>query len=130
MITDLIPQRVPILMVDNVQRVGESSVRTTLKISSDNWFYKDGILLEAGIVEHMAQSTAAMVGLKTEGKPKEGYIGDIKDFVVYQLPKLGEEIESTISVITQLDNITLIEAVSQIDSKVIAKARIKVFLAE
>jgi len=130
MITDLIPQRVPILMVDDAHKDSEQSIKTYLTITPDNWFYSNGILLEAGIIEHMAQSTAAMVGLQSEGDPKEGYIGDIKDFVVYQMPQLGEVIESTISIITQLDNITLIEAVSEINNTVIAKARIKVFLAE
>jgi len=130
MITDLIPQRAPILMVDDAHKDSEQSIKTYLTITPDNWFYSNGILLEAGIIEHMAQSTAAMVGLQSEGDPKEGYIGDIKDFVVYQMPQLGEVIESTISIITQLDNITLIEAVSEINNTVIAKARIKVFLAE
>lgn len=130
MITDLIPQRAPILMVDDAQKASEHAVTTHLKITDNNWFFSSGILLEAGIIEHMAQSAAAMVGLQDEGDPKEGYIGDIKDFVVYQLPKLGEIIESTVSIITQLDNITLIEAISKIKNQVIAKARIKVFIAE
>lgn len=130
MITDLIPQRDPILMIDDAQKDGEHAVKTHLKITPDNWFFSDGMLLEAGLVEHMAQSAAAMVGLQGDGDPKEGYIGDIKDFTVYQMPKEGEIIETTISIITQLDNITLIDAVSQIDNQMIAKARIKVFIAE
>ncbi len=130
MITDLIPQRAPILMVDEAHKVGEQTIGTSLKVTPDNWFFCNGILLEAGIIEHMAQSAAAMIGLQAEGEPKEGYIGDIKDFLIYQLPKNGDVIDSTISIITQLDNITLIEAISKIGNQIIAKSRIKVFLAE
>lgn len=130
MITDLIPQRDPILMVDDAQAAGEQSARTSLTVRENNWFASDGILLEAGLVEHIAQSAAAMVGLSVEGDPHEGYIGDVKDFVVTRLPRVGETIETLISTVMTMENITLIEAVSSVGTEQVAKARLKVFIVE
>lgn len=131
MITDLIPQRAPILMVHDAQAWGEQGACTTLDVCADNWFATDGILLEAGLVEHMAQSAAAMVGLAGQGQePKVGYIGDVKDFRVHRLPRVGETITSYISTVAQLDNITLIEAVSKVGEESVAQAKIKVFVVD
>lgn len=130
MITDLIPQRDPILMVDDAEAAGEQSARTTLTVRTTNWFASDGILLEAGLVEHIAQSAAAMVGLSVEGDPHEGYIGDVKDFTVSRLPRVGETIETLISTVMTMENITLIEAVSKVGEEPVAKARLKVFIVE
>lgn len=99
-------------------------------VRDSNWFYSDGYLLEAGLVEHIAQSAAAMVGMKNEDAPKEGYIGDIKNFKVSRLPRLGELIQSRVMVIAQLDSITMVEAESKIGNELVASAQMKVFLAE
>lgn len=129
MITDLIPQRDPILMVDDAQATA-NGVKATLMVRESNWFYMDGILLEAGLVEHIAQSAAAMVGLKADGDPHEGYIGDVKDFTVLRLPLLNETIETLVNPVVQMDNITLIEAESYVNGKMVAKARLKVFIVD
>lgn len=131
MITDLIPQRDPILMVHDAKPCGEQGACTTLSIRNDNWFSDGVILLEAGLVEHMAQSAAAMVGLACIGQePKVGYIGDVKDFRVERLPKVGETVTSYITTIMQMENITLIEAISKVGEEMVAQARIKVFIVE
>lgn len=130
MITDLIPQRDPILMVDDAKVVSEGIVETFLVVRSNNWFCKDGLFLEAGMVEHMAQSAAAMVGLSGEGEPHIGYIGDVKDFKEFRLPAVGETITTSISIVMQMENITLIEAISKVEGTIVAKARVKVFIVE
>ena len=131
MITDLIPQREPILMVDNAYVNEVGIVETTLTVCKDNWFCKDDHFLEAGMVEHMAQSAAAMVGLSNQGEqPHIGYIGDIKNFKQYRLPAVGETIITNVTIVMQMENITLIEATSRVNEAVVAEARIKVFIVD
>lgn len=131
MITDLIPQRAPILMVHDAQPWGDQGACTTLEVEPTNWFICEDKLLEAGLVEHMAQSAAAMVGLACKGQePKVGYIGDVKDFRVERLPKIGETITSYISTVAQMENITLIQAVSNVGDEQVAQAKIKVFIVD
>ena len=129
-IEQLIPQRAPIKMIDSVVSVDNLIVQTALLVQDTNWFFSDGHLLEAGLVEHIAQSAAAMMGLKNEGAPKVGYIGDIKNFTVSRLPRLGELIRSRVTAIAQLESVTMVEADSKIDNELVATARMKVFLAE
>jgi len=128
MITDIIPQREPILMVDDAHVVSDTSVCATLIVKSTNWFCKDEKLLEAGIIEHMAQSAAAMVGLQGEGEPKVGYIGEVKDFVVFRLPCVGEQISTEVHTTALLEDVTIVEATTRIDTETIASARIKIFI--
>lgn len=131
MITKLIPQRDPILMVHNAQPWGEQGTCTSLKVEQTNWFVQGDILLEAGIVEHMAQSAAAMVGLASNGQePKVGYIGDVKDFRIERLPKVGEIVTSYISIVTQMENIILIQAISNVGDEQVAQAKIKIFIVD
>lgn len=131
MITDLIPQRDPILMVHEAQPWGEQGACTRLRVEPTNWFASDGLLLEAGLIEHMAQSAAAMVGLANRGQaPKVGYIGDVKDFRIERLPKVGETVCSYISTVAQMDHITLIQAISKVGDEQVAQAKIKVFVVE
>ena len=53
-----IPQRSPIVMVHELNHCGERSAVTTLFPSRCELFKENGKLLEAGLVEHMAQSCA------------------------------------------------------------------------
>lgn len=128
MITDLIPQREPILMVDDAHTLSKDSVCASLTIRSTNWFCQDNQLLEAGIIEHMAQSAATMIGLQGEGEPKVGYIGDVKDFIVFRLPRIGEQLSTEVRTTALLEDITIIEATTRIGDEVIASARIKIFI--
>lgn len=129
-ITDFIPQRDPILMVDDARIIGAGAAETILTICDTNWFHKEGVLLEAGMVEHIAQSAAAMVGLSGEGEPHIGYIGDIKDFKQYHLPRVGETITTKVNTVMQMDNITLIEATSTVNGTIMATARLKLFIVD
>lgn len=131
MITDLIPQRAPILMVDDALPWGEHGACSSLRIEQSNWFVSESLLLEAGLIEHIAQSAAAMVGLSCLGQePKVGYIGDVKDCRIERLPKVGETVTSYISTIAQIENITLIQAISMVGGETVAQAKIKVFIVD
>lgn len=130
-ILDLIPQRAPIVMIDEFLGIDNNVSRTRFTVYNDNIFVNNGEFSECGLIEHIAQSAAARVGyiFKSKNLPIPiGYIGSINNFVIYQNPKIGEAINTTIEIIQEVFNITLIQAYCHIDGKEIASCRMKIFL--
>lgn len=58
----LLPQRPPIIMVDQFYGMDETGSYSSLTIDSDNLFVRNGQLDECGLIEHIAQSAAARIG--------------------------------------------------------------------
>lgn len=130
-ILDLIPQRAPIVMVDEFLGIEDEISRTCLTVNEDNIFTDNGIFSECGLIEHIAQSAAARVGyiFKSNNQPVPiGYIGSVNDFVITEHPKAGDKIFTTIEIIQEVFSITLIQAKCVVDGKEIATCRMKIFL--
>ncbi len=128
----LIPQKKPFVMVDSLLDFKENEIEAALTVSHDNLFCSEGIFLESGIVEHMAQTVALYTGyqyyIKDEVAPT-GYIGSIKYVEINQLPKLGEQLVTKASVLQEFMGVTLVEIETRINKQVIAKAQMKTVLA-
>ncbi len=132
-VENLLPQKFPFVMVDKMYSYTETSLVSGLKIQSDNIFYHNGSLVEAGLVEHMAQSVALHTGyqfyLKQEPAPT-GYIGSIKDIEIKVLPKLDDEIKTTVSILQEFGGITLVDVVTKLNGLEIATGQMKTVLAK
>lgn len=127
----LIPQRAPIVMVDEFVGIEDSVSRTRFAVYNENLFVDDEILSECGLIEHIAQSAAARVGyiFTSNNKPIPlGYIGSVNDFKLVENPKVGQTIETTIEVIQEVFGITLIAAKCSVEGREIASCRMKIFL--
>ena len=61
-ILTLIPQRTPIVMVDALWEYTPTTGVAGLTIVSSNLFVQQGIFLESGLIEHIAQSIALHKG--------------------------------------------------------------------
>ena len=130
-IIDLIPQRAPIVMVDEFLGIEESVSKSSLTVRKDNIFVDDATLSECGLIEHIAQSAAARVGhiFNILNRPIPiGYIGSVNDFAIAAHPKVGDTIYTTIEVIQEVFNITLIRAVCRVNDVEIATCKMKIFL--
>ncbi len=131
MILDLIPQRAPIVMVDEFLGMDNNISKTRLSVKDDNIFVDDGILSECGLIEHIAQSAAARVGYVFKTNNQEipiGYIGSVNNFELKEFPKVGEVISTEIEIIQEVFNITLIQAKCYINDVEIASCKMKIFL--
>lgn len=132
-VENLLPQKFPFVMVDKMYSYTETSLVSGLKIQSDNIFYHNGSFVEAGLVEHMAQSVALHTGyqfyLKQEPAPT-GYIGSIKDIEIKELPKLDKEIQTTVSILQEFGGITLVDVVTKLNGVEIATGQMKTVLAK
>ena len=132
-ILDLIPQRAPIVMVDEFLGMEDNMSRTRSTIHKDNIFVDDDRLSECGLIEHIAQSAAARVGyiFSTKNLPIPiGYIGSVNNFVVSSRPAVGDTVTTTIEIIQEVFSITLIEAHCYVDGVEIATCRMKIFLED
>ncbi len=131
MILDLIPQRAPIVMVDEFLGMQDNVSKTRFVVRNDNIFVNDGIFSECGLIEHIAQSAAARVGhvFKSNNKPIPiGYIGSVNNFEIKDFPKVGDVISTDIEIIQEVFNITLIQAHCYINDVEIASCKMKIFL--
>lgn len=132
-ILDLIPQRAPIVMVDEFLGIDVNVSRTRFTVYEDNIFVDNNKLSECGLIEHIAQSAAARVGyiFKSNKQPIPiGYIGSINNFELIELPKVEDNISTTIEIIQEVFNITLIKACCYVGDKEIASCKMKIFLEQ
>ncbi|NUY81377.1 hypothetical protein HUK80_10750 [Flavobacterium sp. MAH-1] len=129
----LIPQKFPFVMVDKLFSFTESQVESGLLVSDDNIFTIEGTFRESGLIEHMAQSVALHTGykffLKQEPAPT-GYIGSVSSLQISQLPKTGDEIRTSVNIIQEFGDITMVEITSFVNGSEIAKGQMKTVLAK
>lgn len=129
----LLPQKFPFVMVDKMYDYTETSLISGFTIQKESIFFQDGSLVEAGLIEHIAQSIALHTGyqffLKNEPAPT-GYIGSIKDIEIRQLPKLGDEIQTTVSILQEFAGITLVDVVTRLNNVAIASGQMKTVIAK
>ncbi|KAF2511265.1 hypothetical protein [Flavobacterium foetidum] len=132
-VEDLLPQKFPFVMVDTMHSYSEISLISGLTIQSDNIFVNNNIFLEAGLIEHMAQSVALHTGyqfsLKNEASPT-GYIGSIKEITITKLPKLNDSIQSEVTILQEFAGITLVNIVTTLNNEEIARGQMKTVLAK
>jgi predicted hotdog family 3-hydroxylacyl-ACP dehydratase len=132
-ILQYIPQRPPIVLVSSIYKSDETNIVTGFDITEDHIFTQNGKLTESGIIENMAQSAASRAGfeaVKNNKKPVVGFIGNIKDLIIYELPTTGNELLTEIVTKTQIMNVSIIEAKSYCNNTLIATCEMKIFLQE
>ncbi len=130
-IKKLLMQREPILMVDTLYSATETQAVSGLTVKAENIFCSGETLTEPGLIEHIAQSASVFVSHKvlTSTPDKEallGYIGEVKKFkLVGSLPKVGEELRTTITVTSEVMGITLFTAETKVNDSVVVTCQMK-----
>jgi len=104
-IEELLPQKPPFVMVDQLTEYEQGCAETLFEIKEDNVMVKDGILTTSGLMENVAQTSAARIGYYYKyvlRQPvKMGYIGAVRGMKVMRFPAVGETIRTRISVIAE-----------------------------
>lgn len=120
----LIPQRDPIMMVDDVVVVDSNHASTTLLLTDDQY-----LAGEAALVEFAAQSCAALMGCRS-GNADLGYIGEVRNMVIHRTPATGERLRCELEVLAEMGGITLVEVAISSDGEPLAQGRLKLFIHE
>ena len=137
-IQELLPQRPPFIMVDALTHFDEVVTRTRLQVRAENIFVEGAELTESGVMENIAQTCAARMGyinkfLKSDsesGKVKIGFIGAIKNLVIENLPTVGDTLNTTIEVVSEIFALTLVNAKVEVGEKLMASCEMKISLTD
>ncbi len=136
-ILDLIPQRPPMVMLDGLAGCEGNAAHGYLEIKEDNVFSRNGYLEESGMIEALAQTAAARTGWLAMNAARVekvripvGVIGSVKDFRLFFHPKTGDTLETTIEVVHEFMNASVVKGIARVDSRVACEAELKIFLVE
>lgn len=126
----LIPQQPPFVMIDRLVHFDQVFTRTEFKIKPDSLFVENGLLLEAGLLENIAQTCAARLGyinkIILNGEVRLGFIGALKALSVNNLPQVNSKLETTIEVVNEVFNITLVNATILCNGEVLVTCEMKI----
>ena len=117
-------------MVSKLLHVDETSIRSSFHVTGDNVFVNDNLFQEAGLLENIAQTAALRAGYfaNEENKPvTTGYIGAVKDFEVFNLPQVGDELITEVTIENQIFDVTVFSGKVWHDENLIARCEMKVF---
>ena len=100
-IRDFLPHREPMLMVDDIVKLDDSTIETSFLIKNGNIFVEDEHLTETGIIENAAQTSSGIVGgphFEANKLNKEyrvlGYISKIKSVEIFKLPPVNSQLKT------------------------------------
>lgn len=132
-----LPQKHPIQLVHCLAVSESERAVTFFEVEKGHLFEENGRLSPSGVIENMAQSIALDLGYKyyieQEGDvtdPKIGYIAAVKKMKFYELPKVGDKIQTEILVINKVFGVSIVSAVVKLNNKVICESELKIILAE
>lgn len=132
-ILELIPQRPPFIMVDRLLHFDRIVTTAEFAVREDNIFLECDELQPEGLVENIAQTCAARIGyvnLMNKESVRLGFIGAVRNLSILGTPKIGETIETTITVKEEIFQMTLVDAEIRLNGSVIVNAEMKIALSD
>lgn len=134
-IHQFLPHRAPMLMADYILELTPEKVITSFEITSDNIFVHNNHFVEAGLIEHSAQTCSSILGQSffkgsDDGTKVIGFITNIKKIEIFALPKIGDKIISKASLISQYENICQIFCETFLDDELLIRTEISLFIQE
>ena len=130
-IIHFIPQRPPIVMIDNLIEADPVSCKTSFFIRDNNIFVERKKLREPGLIENIAQSAAAHVGYlcNQQNTPVPvGYIAAIKNLDIFELPEINSEINTLLRIMNEVFNITLVSGEITWNQRIICTCEMRIFI--
>lgn len=128
-ILEVLPQRPPFCFVDRMLRYEEPDIVTQYTVKEDCVFLEDGKMLASGLVENMAQSSAARMGYINKFVKhldvRVGFIGSVKGLKVYRCPALGETVTTCVELKQEMFSISMVQATVCVGEEKIAEAIMK-----
>lgn len=119
-------------MIDGLDHSDETLTRTNFLVREKNPLTINGVFSEAGLLENIAQTAAARAGYiaRLENKPvRIGYIGSVKNFEVFSLPKTNDELVTEIKIEDVVMEVFILSGKIWCDQQLIAQCEMKIFMA-
>lgn len=133
-VTTLLPQQPPFVLIDHLTHFDETVTTTTLLVREDNIFAENDRLNPCALVENIAQTCAARLGYINKYIYHRdvciGFIGAVKNLCVLRIPRVGELLNTSITVREEVMQLTLVDATVKIGEETVCTAEMKIALAE
>ncbi len=132
-VSTLIPQDYPMIMVDGLLNHTDKYTESTLTITEENVFTNDGQFREPGIVENIAQTAALRSGYESflnNKKPDVGFIGSVKNLTIIRFPKVGDQLITKVEVISELMGALVVLGQTRVNDEIIAEGQLNIFIQE
>ena len=132
-VKELLPQKAPFVMVHDLLKYNEEEITTGFLIEKDNIFIENGFLNESGLIENVAQTTALHTSYSYYIKNKTapvGYIAQIQNTKIENFPNIGDYITTTVKILAEFDDITLVNGEAKFQDKILIQTRMKTYLAK
>lgn len=133
-IRTLLPQRAPMVMVDSLLEADNTSAVSVFRVRTDNLFVENGRLKAYALMENMAQTCAAQLGVADRFLQgcqgvRIGYIGSIKAMRVEAEPHVGDTLTTRMEVLADVGDLKMVSAETFVDGCRIASAELKIALS-
>lgn len=132
-VLSFIPQRQPMVMVDELVSSDEVSSISSFRLKQENIFCSEGFFTEAGLIENMAQTAALKAGFdarQKNEKVKVGFIGAVKNLKIYQLPADDQKITTTLIITHNFGNVSIVKGEIRSGDILQAEAELSIFTQE
>ena len=110
-INDIIPQRPPMQLIKRVLEINDGYSECEAEITDRNPFINNNKMPETFLIEMIAQSVAAVNGIKfkrrSDKSVPEGYLVGVKKFSIYKNIPLNQKLTITVKETARLDNISV-----------------------
>lgn len=125
----LLPQQPPFRFVDSLESYTEEDTVVHLTVGSGHMLMEGEELSAAGLLEHMAQASAARSGYRMRFvlklPVKIGYIGQVKKYSITRLPRRGERLTTTVHLVQDFFNVSMTDVEVRVGDDLIARASLK-----
>ena len=129
-IKEIIPQREPFLMIDEVEEYKPGESATAYKyVNEEEWYFKghfpgNPIMPGVLITESLAQTGAIAILSVEENKGKNALFGGIDKMKFKKMVVPGDKLKLEVKIIKQKGPIGIGEAIATVDDKVVAKGEL------
>lgn len=131
---ELLPQQEPFVMISRLVAFDMVRTVTETDIKDANIFIEDGEFSPSGLIENIAQTCAARIGYANKYIFKKGiqigFIGAIRNLEIFERPKVGEMITTTVDVKEEMFGMTLASAKIMIGHRTLVETEIKIAIKE
>lgn len=135
-INDLIPQRAPFQLIDEVKEAHDNTIVTGLTISEKHVLVKNTMVSEAALVENIAQSAAALSGVQMQleqnenSSPKVGVIGSVDRLKILKVLKAPAVLTTRVERTMDFGSFSVVHGEVYCEDELIASCDMKIFIHE
>lgn len=128
----LVPHRPPMLLIDALESLEGEVGQVSARIREGNpLFDEDGLLAEAGLLELLAQSYAAVQGYadsRSGGPIRQGFLVGVRKMEFLARPRLGDTLCIQVGAQARLEGFAVVDGQVSRGDEILAQGKIKLWI--